>query len=59
MGWLQGKKLIIKPAAGAAKSFDDEPHHMQGRRLLVDVSGVLHKAKRRQGGGNDRHQFRG
>ena len=47
MGWQQGKKLIIKPAAGPAKSFDDAPHHVQGRRLLVDVSGVLHKAVRK------------
>lgn len=47
MGWKDGKKLIIKPAAGERKSFDAEPHHVQGRRLLVDVSGVLHKAVRR------------
>ena len=47
MGWDGGKRLIIKPAAGPPKSFDAEPHHLQGRRLLVDVSGVLHKAARR------------
>ena len=47
MGWKDGKKLIIKPAAGERKSFDAEPQHVQGRRLLVDVSGVLHKAVRR------------
>ena len=44
MGWLHGKRLIIKPAAGPTKSLDAEPHHVCGRRLLVDVSGVLHKA---------------
>lgn len=66
MGWLNGKKLIIRPADGATKSLDNEPHHVQGR-LLVAVSvhsiclprAAQGESKRRSLCGDDRHQFGG
>ena len=53
MGWLNGKKLIIRPADGATKSLDNEPHvTCKGGcswpyLFIQSVCRVLHKASRR------------
>ena len=48
MGWKSGKREIIKPAAGEPKVLDaDGVDGVVGTTLLLDISGVQHKASRR------------
>ena len=47
MGWKDGLKLILKPAAGAPVPLDTGSNSVCGKVLANDISGVLHKACRR------------
>ena len=47
MGWKDGLKLILKPAGGEPVSLDMGASSVASKVLANDISGVLHKACRR------------
>ena len=48
MGWKNGKKEVIVPAAGGTIVLDEPGAPVvPGKRLINDISGVLHKASKR------------